>query len=94
LLEHALVEEGDAMGQRHRIHLVVRHIDGGDAELVLNALEIGPHMATQFEIVLDGAQILRRRFLAHAAGLPASVVAELRDAIGVEAVLADGHVDI
>ena len=36
----ALVHHGDAVRQRHRLDLVMRDIDGGDAEFVLEVLDL------------------------------------------------------
>ena len=38
------------MGEGHRLDLVVRHIEGRDAELMLHVLELGAHVAAQFGV--------------------------------------------
>ena len=50
LLDLALVHDRDAVGQRHRLDLVMRHIDGRRLELALDVLELGPHGEAQFGV--------------------------------------------
>ena len=50
LLQHAPVKQRHAMRQGHRLHLVVRHVDGGGSELRLHVFELGPHVATQLGV--------------------------------------------
>ena len=38
------------MGERHRLDLVVGHVDRGDAERLLHVLELGAHMAAQLGV--------------------------------------------
>ncbi len=42
LLDLALVHDGDAVGQRHRLDLVMRHIDRRRLKLALDVLELAP----------------------------------------------------
>ena len=50
LLQHALLHDGDSMGERHRLDLVVRHVDRRDAKLVLHVLQLGTHVAAELGI--------------------------------------------
>ncbi|ELZ61865.1 phenol hydroxylase [Haloferax sp. ATCC BAA-646] len=50
LLELAVVHDGDTVGHRHRLRLVVGDVDGRDRELVLQVLEFGPHLRPQFSV--------------------------------------------
>jgi hypothetical protein len=37
-------EDGDAVAHGHRLDLIVRHVERGDAELGIEKLELGPHL--------------------------------------------------
>ena len=50
LLQHALLEDGHAMGQRHGLDLVMRDIDRRGAERRLHVLQLGAHVAAQLGI--------------------------------------------
>ena len=50
----ALVHDGDPVRHRHRLLLVVGHVDEGDAHFLLDALELHLHLAAEFEV--QGAQ--------------------------------------
>ena len=50
LLDAALVEHGQAVAHRQRLLLVVRDVDERDADLVLDALELGLHALAQLEV--------------------------------------------
>ncbi|ELZ67519.1 phenol hydroxylase [Haloferax prahovense DSM 18310] len=50
LLEFAVVEDGDSVAHRHRLRLVVSDVDGGDAEVLLQALELRPHLRAKFGV--------------------------------------------
>ena len=50
LLEPAAVHDGDGVGHRHGLLLVVRHVDEGDSELVLDALQEELHLLAQLEV--------------------------------------------
>ena len=43
----ALVEDGDAVGERQRLLLVVGDEDGGDADLALDLLQLDLHLLAQ-----------------------------------------------
>ena len=43
----AVAHDGDQIGQRHRLFLVVRHEDAGRAELEVEVLDLGAHPAAQ-----------------------------------------------
>jgi hypothetical protein len=45
----------DPVGQGHRLHLVMGHIDGGDPQLLVQPLELGPHLDTEL-----GVQVRQR----------------------------------
>ena len=47
LLDAALVHHGDAVRRDHRFGLVVRDVDGGDAELVVQAPDFEAHLLAQ-----------------------------------------------
>ncbi len=50
LLQHALVKDRDAIGQRHRLGLVVGDVDEGDAGAPLQALELAAHPLAQLGV--------------------------------------------
>ena len=50
LLDLALVHHGDAVGDAHRLVLVVRHQDGGEAERALQALDLDLHVEPQVAV--------------------------------------------
>ena len=50
LLQDALVHHDDAVGERHRLDLVVRHVDRGRAVLEVEALELDAHAFAQLGI--------------------------------------------
>ena len=56
LLVAALVHDGDAIGHRHRLFLVVGHVDERDPDLLLDALELDLHLLAQLEV--EGAERL------------------------------------
>jgi hypothetical protein len=47
LLDPAAVHHGDAVGRDHRLALVVRDVDGGEAELVVQAADFEAHFLAQ-----------------------------------------------
>src|SRR5262245_2891126 len=47
LLDHALAEDRNAVRHRHRLALVVGHVDGGDAELAMDPLDLDLHLLAQ-----------------------------------------------
>ena len=50
LLDPAAMNDGDAVGHRHRLFLVVGHEDERDADLVLDALELHLHLLAQLQV--------------------------------------------
>ena len=50
LLDVALVEHGDAVGQGQGLLLVVGDVDGGDAEVLLHLLELVPKLDTELGV--------------------------------------------
>src|SRR5262249_22910810 len=50
LLDPALVEDGEAVAHRERLVLVVRDVDAGDAEVLLQALEEELHLLAQLQV--------------------------------------------
>ena len=47
LLDPAVVHDHDQVGERHRLFLAVGDVDEGDAELALEALQLGAHLDAQ-----------------------------------------------
>ena len=56
LLDHALVHDGDRVGHGHGFELVVRHVDGGGAETVVQRAQLAAHQFAELRI--EGAQRL------------------------------------
>ena len=79
LLVATLVHDGDAIGHRHRLLLVVRHVDEGDADLLLDALELDLHLLAQLEV--EGAE----RLVEEQDGRPVDERARQRDALRLAA---------
>ena len=50
LLDAPARHHGDAIAHRHRLLLVVRHVDEREVELGLHALELDLHLAAQLEV--------------------------------------------
>jgi hypothetical protein len=50
LLDLAVHEHRHAVGERHRLLLVVRHVDGGDPERALQLLELDPGLEAQLGV--------------------------------------------
>ncbi len=50
LLEDALAHDRDAVAHRHRLDLIVRDVDGGDAELPLKRADLGAHLHAQLRV--------------------------------------------
>ena len=46
----AAVHDGDPIGHRHRLFLVVGHVDEGDPDLLLDPLELDLHLLAQLQI--------------------------------------------
>ena len=62
LLDAALVEDGDAVPERHRLDLVVGDVDHRRPELGLQVLDLGAHVRTQLRVEV-------RQRLVHQEGL-------------------------
>ncbi len=56
LLVPAVVHDGDAIGHRHRLFLVVGHVDERDPDLLLDPLELDLHLLAELEV--EGAERL------------------------------------
>ena len=50
LSDDALVHDDDLVRERHRLALVVRDVDGGDADLLLDAADLGAHGNAQLGV--------------------------------------------
>ena len=50
LLDAAMVHHHDAVGQRHRLDLVVGHVDGRGADLLVHLLDLDPHLHAQLGV--------------------------------------------
>ena len=50
LLQLALADHRDAVTHRHRLGLVVGDVDGRDAEVVLDARDLGAHLHAQLRV--------------------------------------------
>ena len=66
LLELALAHHGDAVAHRHRLDLVVRDVDRGDAEVGLQLRDLGARLDAQLRVeVRERLVHQERRRLAH-----------------------------
>ena len=50
LLEHAAPQNGDPVTHRHRLDLIVRHVDRRDAEVTLHACDLTAHLHAQARV--------------------------------------------
>ena len=51
VLHHlARAEHGDAVCQGHCLHLIVRHIDDGRAQALVQLLDLGAHLSAQLGV--------------------------------------------
>ena len=50
LLEHTGIHHRDAVGDRHRLFLVVGHEHGGDADAALDGRQLGAHVDAQLRV--------------------------------------------
>ena len=50
LLQLAFAHHGDAVAHRHGFDLVVRDVDSGHAEPLLQAADLGPHLHAQLRV--------------------------------------------
>ena len=105
LLDHAAVHDHDAVGERHRLDLVVGDVDRGGLHQLMHALDLGAHLHAQlgvevrqrlveqehFRIAHDGAA--HRDALALAAGerlrLAVEQLGDVEDARGMIDALLD-----
>jgi hypothetical protein len=62
LLDPAGPHHRDAGGQRHRLDLVVRHIDDGRSEALMQALQLDPHLGAQLGIEI-GQRLVEQKHL-------------------------------
>jgi hypothetical protein len=66
----ALFEQRHAMSKRHRLDLVVRHIQSREPELMLHMFVLGAHIAAQFGVEIGWGSSIRnaagRRIIARA----------------------------
>ena len=62
LLDAALVEHRDAVGDGVRLLLVVGDVDRGDAELALQQLELGAHLDAQLGVEV-GQRLVEQQHL-------------------------------
>ena len=66
LLQHAVAEHRNALTQRHRLHLVVGHVDGRHAEAVVQPRQLRAHRDPQLGVeVRERLVHEERRRLAH-----------------------------
>ena len=66
LLQVAVLEHGDPVAHRHRLDLVVGDVDRGDAELALQAGDLGAHLHAQLGVEVGERLVHQeRRRLAH-----------------------------
>ena len=66
LLQLALADHRDAVAHRHRLGLVVRDVDGGDAEVVLDPRDLGAHLHAELRVeVRQGLVHQERLRVAH-----------------------------
>ena len=85
LLNLSVAQDGDAMSHRHRLDLIVRHIDAGRRELLLQFRDLGARLHAQFCVEIRERLIEEKhRGLAHdgatdgdALTLPAGEIARL-----------------
>src|SRR5262245_56275190 len=50
LLQHAVPHDGDPVAHSHRLHLIVRDVDGGGAEVPLDPGHLGAHLHPQLGV--------------------------------------------
>ena len=50
LLDPALVEDGEAIGHRERLLLIVRDVDERDADLALDRLQLDLHLLAELQV--------------------------------------------
>jgi hypothetical protein len=47
LLDHAIAQEHDAVGERHRLDLVMGYIDHGCRDVLMEALDLPTHLVSE-----------------------------------------------
>ena len=66
LLQQAVAEHGDPLPERHRLDLVVRHVDGRHAEPLVQLRELGAHRDAQLRVEVRERLVHQERLrLAH-----------------------------
>ena len=50
LLDHAVAQQHDAVGKRHRLDLIMRDIDHGRGDLLVEALDLAAHLVAQLGV--------------------------------------------
>lgn len=50
LLDFSITEQHDAVGQRHRLDLIVGDVDHRRRDFVVQALDLGPHLIAQLGV--------------------------------------------
>ena len=86
LLQVPVVQDGDAVAERHRLGLVVRHVDGRDPEVGLQRRDVCAHLHAELRIEVrqrlvhqeDARHAHDRPPHGHALALPARELAGLR----------------
>ena len=57
-----MVHHHDAVGQRHRLHLVVGHVDRGGADFLVHLLDLDPHLHAQLGVEV-GQRLVEQKHL-------------------------------
>ena len=66
LLDHPVAHDDDAVGHRHRLDLVVRHVDGSRLQTLMQRLDLGTHRDTQFRVKVRQRFVKQEHFgIAH-----------------------------
>ena len=66
LLQHAVAHDGHPLAERHRLDLVVRHVDGRDPEPLVQPRELGAHRDAQLGVEVRQRLVHQERLrLAH-----------------------------
>ena len=62
LLDPAMVHHHHAVGERHGLDLVVGHVDGGGAHLLVHLLDLDPHLDAQLRVEI-GQRLVEQEHL-------------------------------
>ncbi len=62
LLDTAMVHHHDAIGKRHRLDLVVGHVDRRGADLLVHLLDLDPHLHPQLGVEV-GQRLVEQKHL-------------------------------